>query len=343
MKNKIYMVLRLGVGAAILLYVLTSIRMGAAADYADMSLLERLFHNIDLLKDKILGVDKLLFSAGLVLILVSYLLSFIRWYFLLRVHDINIPFKRVISLGFIGVLFNNVMPSTVGGDIVKAYYATKDTSKRAVVVTTVLVDRIIGMGSLLLISVAAAPFFLFNGQLREVAIVLILIFVLALTGFWLMLHPRLMQKISLLRKGGASGKLIEMYKAFYFYKDKTRVLVWSVIMSVILQMMQIYVQYIFICAMGYKTASFSDFLILIPAITYICAIPISIMGWGVGEASYKALFNLVGISDVYSVGLSLISRISMMAINLIGLPLYINHRPTESMKEIKESVKLKGE
>ncbi|MCK9555894.1 flippase-like domain-containing protein [bacterium] len=343
MKNKIYMVLRLAIGAGILFYVLTSIRMGADADYTGMSLLGKLLHNIDLLKDKILGVDKLLFTIGLALILVSYMISFIRWYFLLRVHDINIPFKRVISLGFIGVLFNNVMPSTVGGDIVKAYYATKDTSKRAAVVTTVLVDRIIGMGSLLLISVAAAPFFLFNGQLRELSAVLIAIFIFALFVFWLMLHPKLMQKISLLKKGGISGKLIEMYQAFYFYKDKTRVLIWSVIMSVILQLIMIYVQYVFIRAMGYKNADFADFLILIPAITYICAIPISIMGWGVGEAAYKTLFNLVGISSVYSVGLSLISRISMMVINLIGLPLYINHKPTESLKEIKESITLKGD
>ncbi|MDD5645454.1 MAG: lysylphosphatidylglycerol synthase transmembrane domain-containing protein [bacterium] len=343
MKNKIYMILRLVIGISILLYVLTSIQIGETADYAGKSLSGRLLYNIVLLKKQILGIDKPLFTAGITLILLSYIISFVRWYFLLKVHDIDIPFGRVISLGFIGVLFNNVMPSTVGGDIVKAYYAAKDTSKRAAVVTTVLVDRIIGMGSLLLISVAAAPFFIFDRQLKVVSMLLIAIFIFSVIVFWLALHPKLMQKISLLKKGRMSGKFIEMYKAFYFYKDKTRVLVWSTVMSVVLQMMMIYVQYIFIRAMGYKGAHFGDFLILIPAITYICAIPISIMGWGVGEAAYKALFNLVGIANVYSVGLSLISRISMMAINLIGLPLYMNHKPTETLKEIKESVMPEGE
>ncbi len=342
MKNKFLVFLRVLIGISILLYVLATLRIGDLSIYSNKSTFECFTHNISQLMNKILLINKPLFILGLFLIVLSYFLSFARWYLLLKAHDIKIPFKRVISLGFIGVLFNNVMPSTVGGDLVKAYYATKDTSKRTTVVTTVLVDRIIGMGSLLLLSVLVAPFYLTTKGLNNVAIVVLGLFAFALICFWLVLHPKLMEKISLFEKGKISGKLVKMYNALYYYKNKPKTIIICIGISLILQTLAIFVQYLLVIAMGYNSIHFLDFMLLIPAITFICAIPISIMGWGIGEAAYKELLKLVAIPPVISVGLSLITRVSMMVINLFGLPLYIMHKPANGLKEIENIIEKGG-
>ena len=56
----------------------------------------------------------------------------------------------------------------------------------------------------------------------------------------------------------------------------------------------------------------------------------------------KEFYKLVAIPDVISVGLSLITRVSMMVINLFGLPLYIMHKPADGLKEIENIIEKGG-
>src|SRR5262249_29123467 len=45
-----------------------------------------------------------------------------RWNLLLDAQGVALTFRQVFSLTMIGVLFNAVIPSSVGGDVIKGYY-----------------------------------------------------------------------------------------------------------------------------------------------------------------------------------------------------------------------------
>ncbi|MBI4577438.1 MAG: flippase-like domain-containing protein, partial [Planctomycetes bacterium] len=87
---------------------------------------------------------------------VSYTVAVIRWWLLLRAMDLSPTGGEVVSLTLVGAFFNSFMPGAVGGDLVKAYYVARDRhGKRTAAVTTVLVDRFLGLFSLILVAMTA--------------------------------------------------------------------------------------------------------------------------------------------------------------------------------------------
>ncbi len=94
-----------------------------------------------------------LLGQAFAIILVAHLISFWRWQIL--VHSLEVPFSlpEAIRLGFLGTLLNLVSVGSVGGDLFKAIEAArKAEKKRAEVVTSVLVDRAIGLLGLVVVA-----------------------------------------------------------------------------------------------------------------------------------------------------------------------------------------------
>jgi uncharacterized protein (TIRG00374 family) len=86
----------------------------------------------------------------------------LRWWLLLRTQSIYIGFWPAVRLHFLGLFYNNFMPSSVGGDLIRAWYVTKHTEKRFEAALSVLVDRVIGLASTLVIAVFFYLLFLRN-------------------------------------------------------------------------------------------------------------------------------------------------------------------------------------
>jgi uncharacterized protein (TIRG00374 family) len=88
------------------------------------------------------------FSAALTTIL--------RWHFLVRAVNLPLRLRDTIRLGFLGYLYNFVLPGGVGGDFVKAgFLARGQPGRRTEATLTVLVDRIVGLYGLFLLATAA--------------------------------------------------------------------------------------------------------------------------------------------------------------------------------------------
>lgn len=91
-------------------------------------------------------------ALALLMIGGATLITFYRWYLLVRGQRIPFRLRDALRLGFIGLVANYVAPGSVGGDIVKAILmAREQSSRRAVAMATVVLDRALGMLSLLLL------------------------------------------------------------------------------------------------------------------------------------------------------------------------------------------------
>lgn len=87
----------------------------------------------------------------------SQMLSSIRMMFLLRVIELRIKFIPIFKLTMIGNFFNMVIPGTVGGDIVKGFYLTREegtTKGRSSGI--VVIDRVVGLIALSLFGFVSA-------------------------------------------------------------------------------------------------------------------------------------------------------------------------------------------
>jgi len=113
-------------------------------------------------RDKILEVlgrrlDLRLLLVGVLVFQSSLILTYLRWYALVRVIEPRFTLRATLLLGFIGYVFNLVIPGAVGGDLIKAAYLARMRIRKTQAVASMVVDRILGLlGLFVLASVAGA-------------------------------------------------------------------------------------------------------------------------------------------------------------------------------------------
>lgn len=90
-------------------------------------------------------------GAILIFTPVSFILG-LRLRILLSTQDIDISYRDCLLLTFAGNFFNFTLPGTTGGDLYKAYHIAKRTHKRTEGVTIVVLDRVFGLISFLMIA-----------------------------------------------------------------------------------------------------------------------------------------------------------------------------------------------
>ncbi len=103
-------------------------------------------------KASVMGLDARLATAAVGMYIISLMILAFRWRFLLAIQGLGISLFRAFQLTLLGMFFNNVLPSTVGGDLVKAWYVGKRYNAHAGALLSVVLDRIIGLLQLTMIA-----------------------------------------------------------------------------------------------------------------------------------------------------------------------------------------------
>ncbi len=113
-----------------------------------------------------LSLDPLIFSATAGMYAVSQVVVGLRWWMLLRTQHVFISPWAAVKLNFLGMFYNNFLPSSVGGDLVRAWYVTRHTDRGFEAVLSVFVDRVLGFASMILLALCAWLLFMENGSLQ---------------------------------------------------------------------------------------------------------------------------------------------------------------------------------
>jgi hypothetical protein len=275
-------------------------------------------------RSSLLNINKALLAVGFCGFGISMLIIAVRWWFLLRLQDIRIRFWEVIRLTFLGQFFNQVVPGTVGGDLVKAYYVSKHTPKKAAVLVSVFVDRVLGLTELTLLAAVMVVAVLIGGMetfdtVREPVlyvvvvtgiVVMALVFLLS-SRFRSMFHlQRFYQRLSIARHVAAAGDAARLYRQRLPALLKAigatfgAQFVW--IMSITLLGVSIGLS---------EHIKWYNYFTYIPLIYIIGAIPLTPGGVGIVEGFYIRFFSMVNPSAILV--LAMLARIIPI---LWGLP-----------------------
>ena len=107
----------------------------------------------------------LLHLAAIAILTVNFLLSGYRWFLLLRIQLPHVRVGSVIGWMWISEFFAMVTPGGGGGELARSYYAIKNHPEdRTSALSSVLLDRLIGLLSLLFLGVASYGLFLLFGR-----------------------------------------------------------------------------------------------------------------------------------------------------------------------------------
>ncbi len=103
--------------------------------------------------DTLLSVKWWIWAAALGIYIISQLVFVLRWWMLLRVQLVRIGYWPAVRLHLLGLFYNNCLPSSVGGDLLRAWYVTKHTDRKVPAAMSVFVDRAIGLTGTILMAV----------------------------------------------------------------------------------------------------------------------------------------------------------------------------------------------
>ncbi len=212
--------------------------------------------------------------VGLALCASSIVMTYFRWYLLVYAQEFPFRLRDALRLGFIGFACNYVAPGGSGGDVLKALMMIREqSSRRIVAVSTIALDRILGMLALFIVGsiVVAIPTPLVANAAFKPVIAFYLAGAIGGTiGLGALLHPavtrwRLVRRLTGLRYVGRA--LGELVNAVVLYQSRWRVLVISVLISILGHVMML--SSFYFCALAlHPAADIPDYwthLQLVPA------------------------------------------------------------------------------
>ena len=259
--------------------------------------------------------------AFVTLILGKIITSY-RWQVLLKAQEIDIPLRFLIGSVFVGQFFNSFLPTTIGGDAMRAYDTaslSKDATKSVV---SVFADRMIGVFALALLAVIALIIGYFSGQdVSFYLIPVLLVFFLCAFGMLLIFNARLyrlMDKVlRFFRLDKAAVKLEEAYESFQLLRTVPGVLLIAFLASLVLQINVILFYYFIGVSLGLGV-SFLYFAMIVPVALVVLLVPFSINGIGIREGIFVYLLTGLGVENKDAIALSWLSFGLMLTQGIIG-------------------------
>jgi uncharacterized protein (TIRG00374 family) len=262
-----------------------------------------------------------LFLALLTLFL-GKILSGYRWQILLIAQDIKIPLRTLIGSLFVGQFFNSFLPTTIGGDAIRAYDTAVESKESAKAVTSVFMDRFIGVLALVTLAVIAVPIAMIMGEDVSYYYVSVLIVgLLCLVGMVVVLNNSLvkiiaeyLQKLNLSR---IADQVKKIYRSIQEMKGDAATLWTAFGISLLLQINVVVFHYLISLSLDLDV-SIIYFFIIVPVALTILIVPFSINGIGLREGVFVFLLAGIGVAASEAIAFSLISFILVLTQAVIG-------------------------
>jgi uncharacterized protein (TIRG00374 family) len=294
------------------------------------------------------------FLLGALCYILSATFAATRWWWLLQVNQLRISFWAALKFSWIGIFFNNVIPGQTGGDLVKAIYVMKRSDgARVPAMMSVVVDRIMGLGSLALLAAISVLFYLDRDNFGELALALwaILAGVCLLGVLAFSRRVRSMIRLTAILEmlpEKISHLLKRIDHAVYFYRSHKRGMAVWLFLGMFNHVASV-LSYAFIGESLGVGIPIYDYFVLIPLIVIVSAIPIAPNGWGVGEFMFQKLFgefgaayhtgaNAVQIMGTRGVTLSIVHRLHLMAVSMAGGILFFFDKDKVTRAEMEREV-----
>ena len=265
-------------------------------------------------------------------------ITIIRWGMLIRALDLPLSGWETWRLGWVGILFNTLLPGSVGGDLVKATLAARSyPDKRTFAVASVIFDRILALWGLFAMVAVAGFFRLWGGGMAEaspslvvvvhsVAIsALVMLVVWALLGLVPSLWAEELAK-TMARKAQVLGVLGELARAIVWYRHRPLAVAKAMFITSCGQVL--FVLSFFLVAKALGDNPMKETLpglgwhfLLVPLGMVLMAVPLFPGGLGIGEWGYGALYTQVVGETGRATGMvaSLGHRVLGWLVALLGL------------------------
>jgi uncharacterized protein (TIRG00374 family) len=266
----------------------------------------------------------------------------VRWRIVLEAQGLDLPLGRATRISFVAQFFNSFLLGSTGGDLIKAYYAARETHhKKTEAVTTVFVDRLVGLWVMLFFAgVMMAPNIRLLTASRDLYVPAL--FILAMLGalsvvlglaFWggvSKRFPRARHQLRRLPKGEVLERALDSCRQFG--KQKTFLLK-TIAISVVLNVLWVLQVMVLGSGLDLRIPALALFVI-VPVIFCISALPITPNGLGVRENLFVLMLAVLGVPRTAALSVSLLASAEGLFWSLVGGMIYMGLREKEHLEEV---------
>lgn len=271
--------------------------------------------------------------AGLLITGVGIVLSAWRWQRVLDVFDVRVPLRTLTGHYFAGQFVGNVLPSTIGGDVVRVSRTATTTGSGSVAFASVVLERLTGFIALPLLVFLG---FLFRPSLLDNNHAWIALAIacgtLLLLGMILLVagHPRLAGRFAehqnWMRFIGAVHTGIDRLRR------QPRDVLGVLGAAILYQLSVVAAVYCAALALNISVPN-AALLAFVPAVAMGQTVPLSVSGFGVREGMLVLLLHPLGVSTSGAVALGLFWYGMLLVVSLLGAPSFaVGSRMTRSDK-----------
>src|SRR6266852_9185538 len=255
-------------------------------------------------------VEFWLASVGLYVVL--QIISGLRWQLLTKPLGFQKSVFECVRFYFIAMFFNLFLPTSVGGDVVRAWYLDGGSGRKVSAFLTVLVDRLSGLMVLLALAgvgVILSPIHLESwisvgvwGGVGSIGAGL------ALAPWWL-------------RWAGRFDKIRRLTEPAVNYLHRPLLIAGSMVLSLIIQSGNVALVWLVGLAIRAPIPA-SYYWIMVPMVTLLTLLPISLNGMGVREGGMILFLAPLGIPSATALSLSFLWFCVFVAVSLVGAGIY---------------------
>lgn len=284
-----------------------------------------IFRNLDALKDiiNILGeLNIFLLALGISFYTLTIVTSIFRWDIMLRAQNVNISNRYLLQSVFIAFLYSNLFPTNIGGDAYRVYdlYKNKNVTLNKNI-SAIVMERFMGMLSGTIYLLISLFLGMYNHLNRYMIIGLFILSFVIILIFFILIRPKafkidkFFKRFKLLSK--LEPKFNSFHKTFISYKYKVRFLLICFGYSLLIHMVS-FISFYFVSLSIKLNLSFFSFFFIIPVITLVTNIPISIGGIGVRENTLVFILKKLGVAADKALYFSLIILFIIILNALLG-------------------------
>lgn len=258
-------------------------------------------------------------AAALALVLVDRALMAWRWVRLVRAVEPMPPrpLAGLIRIFLVSTFVGTFLPGSIGGDAVRAVAVSRSGLPGADAVASVVVDRMLGVVSILIMAVAGLVFAGALVERRLVVIALALMAVVTAAALLLLFDSRVLTRVVDLAAGRRFPRVQRLAGKFLAgirqYGRHHAVLGQVLAASIAVQVLRTLQAWCLGLALGIGIGGLWYFA-FVPVIVLVMQLPITISGIGTGFVAFVELFGRAGVGPAPAFALSVL----FLALGWIG-------------------------
>lgn len=263
-------------------------------------------------------------ALGLVILIAQTAVAAVRWHSILNALRLTMPLWTVVQIFYVMAFLNSFVPAGLGGDALRVWLLRKNVRNIMTAVDSVLIDRIVVVFALLIAAAAVQPLLWLQvgNSLLLVAITGSALGMLAAIYGVIIVVPRIVvpridwpvldRVMPLLRTLSHDLRLV-----FVDAKALAKAILPAFASNLLL------VAAAFTLAYGAGIdVGFITWLVVMPVVLLVSALPISIGGWGTREIAMVYMLGLFAVPPDLAAAVSIQLGLCMTIASLVGAPVW---------------------